>query len=179
MNLFKKDFISISFGLRKLALVYLLILVVCQAHFFVLSDYPTLTVFFQAIAFDMGPIIGLDDFLPPIFWLILQLLPVFSLLYSTYNYHLASSSYDILKAGSRLKYFLSKLLVGFLILALFNLSLKHKRPIWECFRQGNFFLSYMPIYLVCYSIYSSLEIFLQNRYFFGLNPARFVNDNKL
>jgi hypothetical protein len=123
MNLLKKDFKSILYGMRRLALVYLFILVICQVYFLVLSGYSTLTVFFQAIAFDVGIIVSLDDFLPPIFWLLLQLLPVFSLMYSTYNYFVDSSSYDILRSGSRLKYFLSKILVGFLILGLFNLSL--------------------------------------------------------
>lgn len=123
MNLLKKDFKSILYGMRRLALVYLFILVICQVYFLVLSGYSTLTVFFQAIAFDVGIIVSLDDFLPPIFWLLLQLLPVFSLMYSTYNYFVDSSSYDILRSGLRLKYFLSKILVGFLILGLFNLSL--------------------------------------------------------
>lgn len=123
MNLLKKDFKSIVYGMRKLVRVYVLVLVICQAHFIILSDFPTLTVFFQVIAFDMGVIDTLDNFLPSIFWLLLQLLPVFSILYASYNYFIDSSSYDILRSGSRLKYFLSKFIVGFILLALFNLAL--------------------------------------------------------
>lgn len=120
MNLIKKDIKNILYRSNNLILLYIFMLIVTQIYILRFHEYNPIEVFFEAVVPDGGIISSFEEFVPPIFWFIYQLLPTFIVSLSIYTDHIENSNYDILRTKSRNKYFFSKIIAAFLVIIILN-----------------------------------------------------------
>lgn len=121
INLIKRDLRSIFSKSKKSLLLYLLLLIMLQV-LFIVEKYKTIEVFLEFIA-DQGYIYSLSGFIPPIAWLLFQLIPTVIFSLALYKDHVENASYMVLKSGSKFKYFISKILVSMILIFALNLFL--------------------------------------------------------
>ena len=120
-NIIKRDLKAIWSKSKKFLLLHLLIILMLQIMIFMGGINP-LEVFLEFTR-DQGYITSLSGFFPPVAWLLLQLIPTSVFSMALYNDHVENASYMVLKSESKYKYFVSKLIVCFLLTFAINFLL--------------------------------------------------------
>ena len=120
-NIIKRDLKAIFTKSKRFLLLNLLLILMVQIMIFIGGINP-LEIFLEFTR-DQGYIYSLSGFIPPVAWLLFQLIPTIVFSMTLYNDHVENASYMVLKSGSKYKYFVSKLMVCFILIFAINFLL--------------------------------------------------------
>lgn len=120
-NIIKRDLNATYSKSKKFLLLYLLLIFMLQTMI-IIGEINPVEIFLEFTR-DQGYITSLSGFLPPVAWLLFQLIPTVVFSMALYNDHIENASYMVLKTGSKYKYFISKIIVCLILIFAINFFL--------------------------------------------------------
>ena len=120
-NIIKRDLKATYSKSKNFLLLYLLLIFMLQTMI-IIGEINPVEIFLEFTR-DQGYITSLSGFLPPVAWLLFQLIPTVVFSMALYNDHVENASYMVLKTGSKYKYFISKIIVCLILIFAINFLL--------------------------------------------------------